>query len=180
MTPHNIYPCLGDDRWLAVTVTNDEEWQGLCRLMKSPELLQDPRFATPDSRKENEEELDGLIGEWTKNFAPHQLMAMLQDKGIPCGVVQTAEDLLHDPQLKERRHFRSLHHRVMGERAYNAPAYRLSKTPNDIRKAGPCLGEDNEYVYSEILGYTDEEIADMLVEGVITTEADVPEVLKSG
>jgi crotonobetainyl-CoA:carnitine CoA-transferase CaiB-like acyl-CoA transferase len=56
----------------------------------------------------------------------------------------------------------------------------MSKTPNDIHKAGPCLGEDNEYVYREILGYTDDEIGDMLVEGVITTEADEPDVVQSG
>jgi benzylsuccinate CoA-transferase BbsF subunit len=103
-------------------------------------------------------------------------MAMLQDAGVPCGMVQTAEDLFDDPQLKERRHFRFLEHGVIGKHAYNAPAYQLSKTPNDIRKAGPCLGEDNEFVYTEILGYSYDEIADMLVEGVITTDADAPEV----
>ena len=80
--------------------------------------------------------------------------------------------------MKKRRHFRYLHHGVIGTHAYNAPAYHLSKTPNDIKKAGPCLGEDNEYVYSKILGYSDEEIEDMLIEGVITTDADVPDVLK--
>jgi len=115
-----------------------------------------------------------LIGKWTRKFPPHKLMAMLQEKGVPGGAVQTAEDLFDDPQLKQRKHFRFLQHQVIGEHAYHSPAYRLSKTPSDIRKAGPCLGEDNEYVYSEILGYSDDEIAEMLVEGVITTDADVP------
>lgn len=170
IAPHSVYPCLGEDRWVAITVTDDEEWESLCRLMKRPGWHEDSRFATLNSRKENEEELDGLIGQWTKGHDSHQLMTLLQDAGIPCGVVQTAEDLHNDPQLKEREHFRFLQHQVMGERSYNAPAYRLSKTPNDIKKAGPCLGEDNEYVYTEILGYSDEEIADMLVEGVITTD----------
>ena len=64
-------------------------------------------------------------------------------------------------------------------RVWNAPAYILSKTPNDIWKAGATLGEDNEFVYKEILGYTDDEIADFLVEGVITTEADVPVALQT-
>jgi crotonobetainyl-CoA:carnitine CoA-transferase CaiB-like acyl-CoA transferase len=176
MAPHNVYPCLGEDRWVAITVTDEEEWESLCSLMKHPEWLEEPRFATMNSRKENEKELDSLIGEWTKDYGPHQLMVMLQDAGVPCGPVQTAEDLFDDPQLKERRHFRFLKHGVIGEHAYNAPAYHLSKTPNDIRKAGPCLGEDNEFVYTEILGYSYDEIADMLVEGVITTDADAPEV----
>lgn len=178
MAPHNLYPSLGQDRWIAITVSNDDEWRRLCKAMGHPEWLQNPMFATINSRKQNEDELDKLIGEWTKNFMPHQLMAILQNAGVPCGVVQTAEDLLNDPQLKERNHFRFLQHQVIGRHAYNAPAYRLSKTPNNIKKAGPCLGEDNEYVYSKILGYTDDEIEDMLIEGVITTDADVPEFLK--
>jgi len=174
MAPHSVYPCLGEDRWVAITIEDDDQWQSLCALVAHPEWPQDPRFATPDARKRNEETLDESIGKWTKSHDPHKLMTMLQDTGIPCGAVQTAEDLLDDPQLNARDHFRVLNHPVIGEHVYHAPAYRLSKTPNDIRKAGPCLGEDNEYVYREILGYSDDEIVDMLVEGVITTEADVP------
>ena len=176
--PHSIYPCLGEDRWIAVTVTNETEWEHLCRVMGAPGLMEDARFETLSSRKAHEEELDEIIGQWTNKFLPHQLMAILQNAGVPAGVVQTAEDLLNDPQMKERRHFRYLDHGVIGTHAYNAPAYHLSKTPNDIKKAGPCLGEDNEYVYSNILGYSDEEIEAMLIEGVITTDADVPDVLK--
>jgi len=179
MAPHNVYPCLGEDRWVAITVTTEEEWQSLCRLMGQPEWAQSPKFTTMLGRKENEEELDTLIAGWTRDYEPHQLMVMLQDAAVPGGVVQTAEDLFNDPQLKERQHFRFLEHQVIGRHAYNAPAYQLSRTPAHISKAGPCLGEDNEYVYKEILGYSDDEIADMLVEGVITTDADVPEVLRN-
>jgi crotonobetainyl-CoA:carnitine CoA-transferase CaiB-like acyl-CoA transferase len=179
MAPHSLYPSLGADRWVAITVTTEEEWQNLCCVMSYPPWTKDRKYSTMLSRKENEEELDSLIGEWTKNYTPHQLMTLLQDAGVPCGVVQTAEDLFNDHQLKHREHFRFLEHQVIGRHAYNAPAYRLSKTPNHIWKAAPCLGEDNEYVYKEILGYSDDEIAEMLVEGVITTEADVPDVLRS-
>ena len=87
-------------------------------------------------------------------------------------MVQNAKDLFEDPQVKHRRHYEWLNHRVMGLRAYNSPAYRLSKTPWQPKKAGPCIGEDNEFVYKEILGFSDDDIADLLVEGVITTEDD--------
>ena len=177
MAPHGLYPVLGADRWVAITVTSEEEWQNLCCVMGHVEWLDDPTFATMMARKENEEELNARIAEWTRDFAPHQLMAMLQDAGVPCGVVQNCEDLFNDPQLKERKHYRFLEHKVIGSHAYNAPAYILSRTPNNISKAGPCLGEDNEYVYKELLGYSDDEVADMLAEGVITTEADLPAVL---
>jgi crotonobetainyl-CoA:carnitine CoA-transferase CaiB-like acyl-CoA transferase len=172
--PHNVYPCLGDDRWLSIVVADDDEWQRLCGVMGEPTWSREPRFATMPSRKANEAELDGLIGDWTARYPPHRLMALLQEAGVPAGVVQTAEDLFDDPQLKEREHFRFLRHTVIGEHAYHTPAYRLSKTPNRIAKAAPCLGEDNEYVYKEILGYSDAEIAEMMVDGVITTEADLP------
>jgi benzylsuccinate CoA-transferase BbsF subunit len=118
------------------------------------------------------------VGEWTKDFMAEQVMDMMQKAGVAAGVVETTEDLFNDPQLKHREHFRFLEHQVIGSHAYNAPAYRLSKTPNHIWKAAPCLGEDNEFVYKEILGYTDDEIADLIVEGVITTDSDVPEVLR--
>jgi len=179
MAPHSRYPSLGADRWVAITVTTEEEWQNLCCVMSYPPWTKDRKYSTMLSRKENEEELDSLIGEWTKNYTPHQLMTLLQDAGVPCGVVQTAEDLFNDPQLKHREHFRFLEHQVIGRHAYNAPAYRLSKAPNHIWTAAPCRGEDTEYVSKEILGYSAAEIAEMLVEGVITTEADVPDVLRS-
>ena len=76
------------------------------------------------------------------------------------------------PPFKFRHHFQFLEHKDIGRHAYHAPSYRLSKAPPHVWKAAPCLGEDNEYVYKEILGLSDDEIADLLVEGVITTEAD--------
>ena len=78
-----------------------------------------------------------------------QLMTVLQESGVPAGVVQTCEDLLSDPQLKHRQHFRQLEHPEIGLHSYHAPAYKLSRTPCDIKRPGPCLGQDNRYVYSQ-------------------------------
>ena len=125
-------------------------------------------------RKENEDELDRLVGEWTKGYTAEQVMTLLQEAGVPAGAVRTCEDLLNDPQLQHRKHFRVLDHPVIGPHSYHAPAYQLSGTPCELRRAAPCLGQDNEYVYREILGLSDDDIADMLAEGVITTEYDAP------
>jgi len=178
MSPHGAFPCLGDDRWVAIAVSADEEWQALRQAMGGPEWAHEPRFATLLARKENEDELEALVAEWTKNYAPHQVMATLQAAGVASGVVQTPEDLFNDPQVKHRQHFRRLQHRVIGLHHYHTPAYKLSKTPSHLWKAGPCLGEDNESVYKEILGYSDEEVTQFLLDGVITTEHDVPDILK--
>ena len=178
MAPHGAFPCQGDDRWVTMAVASDREWRALCQLIGDPDWACEPRFATLLGRKENEDELEHLIGEWSKDYAPHQLIAMLQAAGVSSGVVQTYEDLYSDPQLKHRGHFVPLEHKVIGVHHYQMPAYRLSKTPAHLLKAAPCLGQDNEFVYKEILGYSDEEVARFLLDGVITTEHDIPDVLK--
>jgi benzylsuccinate CoA-transferase BbsF subunit len=178
MVPHGLFRCRGNDRWVAIAVSSEEEWSRLCGALGDPAWTGDPKFSTMQLRKENEEELEAHIGEWTWHQTAEGVMHTLQEAGVPSGVVQTAEDLFNDPQLKHREHFRLLEHGVIGEHSYHAPAYHLSKTPCEIRKAAPCLGEDNEYVYKHILGFTDDEVADLLIEGVITTDTDVPEVLR--
>jgi crotonobetainyl-CoA:carnitine CoA-transferase CaiB-like acyl-CoA transferase len=179
MSPHGIFPCNGDDEWVAIAVRNKKEWKAFCQIIGKPGWTADARFATFSARKQNEEELEQLIGKWSVKYAPANVMEMMQEAGIPAGVVATCQRLFEDPQLNIRRHFRFLNHRVIGRVAHNAPAYILSETPNDIHKAGPCLGEDNEYIYKEILGFSDDEFAAFLVEGVITTEYDLPDVLKT-
>jgi len=175
MCPHNAYPCRGDDRWVVIVVSTDEEWQALCQVIGEPEWSQDPRFSTFLGRKENEDELDSLIGEWTRDYSPEQVMATMQAAGVPAGVMLTSgEGIINDPQAKHRQAFRWLNHPEIGPVIHNTTSHQLSKTPAHIWKIGPCLGEDNEYVYKEILGYSDDEIVDMLIEGVITTEADLP------
>jgi benzylsuccinate CoA-transferase BbsF subunit len=176
MAPHAIYPCAGEDRWVAIAVSNEAQWRSFRRVIGEPDWCRDEKFRTFLTRKKNEDELNALVSEWTKTLPPEEIMTLMQKAGVPCGVVEAAEDLFKDPQLAHREHFRILEHPVIGEHAYNAPAYRLSKTPNHIHKAGPCLGEDIEYVYKDILGLTDDDISDLFVEGIITTEADVPGV----
>jgi benzylsuccinate CoA-transferase BbsF subunit len=146
--------------------------------MGDPEWAREPRFATFLGRKENEDELEHLIGEWTKDYSPKEVMAVLQGARVPAGVVSTAQDLFEDPQLKHRGHFAPLEHRVIGIHHYYMPAYRLSKTPAQLLRAAPCLGQDNEFVSKELLGYSDEEVTQFLLDGVITTEHDVPDILK--
>ena len=173
MVPHGIYPCLGHDRWLAIAVGNEEEWQAFLTAIGNPDWSKAPRFSTIISRKENEDELDSLVAHWTLNYMPEQAMQLLQDAGVPAGIVATGEDLFNNPQLKYRKHYVFLNHTFIGRHAYHAPAFRFSKTPYRLWKAAPCLGEDNFYVYREILGFSEDEISDLMAEGVITTEADI-------
>jgi len=175
MCPHSAYPCQGEDRWVVIAIRTDGEWQAFCQVISEPEWSRDAKFTTFTGRKENEDELDRLIGEWTKDYSPEQVMTAMQVAGVPAGVMLTSgEGIVNDPQAGHRQAFRWMEHKEIGPLLHNSPSYHLSKTPAHIWKAAPCLGEDNEYVYKEILGYSDDEIADFLIEGIITTEADVP------
>lgn len=162
--PHGVYRCKGEDRWCAIGVFSDDEWKALSLVIGQP-WAKDPRFATLLGRKENEEELNKLIESWTINFDPEEVMMRLQKAGVRAGFVEDGRDMHSDPQLLHRSHFQHLNHPEMGVCAYDAPSFRLSKTPPHLGPA-PCLGEHNEIVYTQILGLSDEEFAQLLVEGV--------------
>ena len=165
--PHNAYRCRGEDRWCAIAVFTDEEWQSFSRVIGNQTWTNDPRFATLQARKENEDELDRLVEEWTINHSPEEVMTMMQAAGVAAGVLETGQDLLeHDPQLRHRHSFWELDHPEVGKYYALGPSFILSKSPCEVRRA-PLLGEHNEYAMKELLGMSDEEIAELVKEGVI-------------
>lgn len=163
--PHNTYRCLGDDRFVAITCFTDAEWRSLVEEMQAPGLLADPRFATLELRKANEPELDAAVETWTRGQIAEEVMHRLQARGVPAAVVATITDLRADPQLAHRRHFRFLDHPRMGRRAYQAPAFRLSATAERLSRPAPLLGQHNDYVWRELVGMGDDEIAALTIEG---------------
>jgi len=172
--PHNVYPCRGDDRWCAIAVFDDTQWKAFCKLVDQ-EWTKDPKFSSLLLRKKNESELDALVSEWTINHTAEEVETSMQAVGVPCHVVSTIKDCFEDPQIRHRGFLRKLKHSVMGYHTYHLHGFKLSKVDGTWR-AGPALGEHNEYVFKGLLGMTDDEIADALIEGGITTEADLPEV----
>jgi benzylsuccinate CoA-transferase BbsF subunit len=164
--PHGAYPCQGDDRWCAIAVFDDEEWDTLCQVMDNPDWTKRPEFTTLLSRKKNEEELNKKIGEWTRNFTAEELMEKLQSAGVPAGVVKNAADVQDDPQLAYRHYFWQLEHPEIGRHNYEGPGFILSKTPAEIERPAPLMGQHTEYVCREILGMSDEEFVDLLSQGV--------------
>lgn len=165
--PHGCYRCRGDDRWCVITVYTDEEWHGFCEVTGNPQWIKDPRFATLLDRKKNEDELEELVNEWTVNYDPWEVMDRMQKAGVPAGVVETGEDLHQDPQLKARGHFTVLNHSEMGPVPFDNAPFKLSSTPCEVRKAAPCLGEDNAFICTEILDLSDDEFVELLAEGVV-------------
>ena len=159
-SPHGVFPCKGDDKWCAITVFTNEEWHAFCHIINNP-WTKDPRFATLQSRKENEDELEKLVADWTINYSPQEVMTILQAEGVPAGAVQDVQEIMEeDPQMKERGFLVLLKHPVLGVFNHPNPPYKLSKTRVQI-KTSPCLGEHTEYVCTKILGMSDQEFLDL-------------------
>ena len=165
--PHGAYYCKPEDRWCAIAVQTDEEWQSFCRVIGSPAWTKDAKFSTLKSRQENGEELDRLIGEWTVNFSAEEVMTMMQAAGVPAGVLETGQDLMDkDPQLRHRGLFEELDHPEIGKYRAAGTAFKLSKSLTELKSA-PTLGEHNEYILKEILGMSDEEVVQLVIDGAV-------------
>ena len=166
--PHGVYPCAGEDRWIAIAVFNDAEWRGLVSVMGHPAWAGEPRFATQAARFANQDALDALVGAWTKDRDRYQTMHALQAAGVAAGAVQTAEDTNdHDPQIAGRGLFFELDHPVIGEARFEGTPIQFSQTVQENWRSAPLLGEDNAYVFKGMLGVGDDEYEALAAEGAI-------------
>ncbi len=165
--PHNSYPCLGEDRWVTIAATTDEEWGALTEVIGRPELAGDSRFAAVSDRLQNQAELDQIIGAWTIDREMYQIVHQLQQAGIPSGPVLRGPDLLENPHYKDRHTFNQVTHPQVGPKWYPGFAWKMSETPGQVHWASPTLGQHNHQVYSQLLGMTDMEIAQLEQDGVI-------------
>jgi benzylsuccinate CoA-transferase BbsF subunit len=165
--PHGVYPCAGDDAWIAITVFDDAEWQALGAAMGAPAWAHDARFVGALGREANQAAVDAELAAWTRRFPAYALLSRLQEAGVPAGVVQGFRELVRDPQLAHRRHFVTLDHAALGPLPYERSGFRLSASPGGFDDSGPLLGEDDDVVLGEILGLSEAEIARLVAEGVV-------------
>jgi len=165
--PHGVYCCQGDDRWCAIAVFSDEEWEGLKQALGNPPWTADKRFATLSGRLESAAELDRLVEAWTRERTAEEVMASLQEQGVAAGVVQDASDLANDPQLRARGFFVELDHPELGKTISDAAPIKLSETPAQYRRVAPAPGQDNSYIYGELLGMSEDELARLKQQGII-------------
>ena len=161
------YPCLGEDRWVTITIAGDDDWRGLCQAMGDPEWSQQSGFKNPIVRYERHDEIDEQISQWTRTLEPQQVMKLLQEKGVAAGPVMDQRDAYADPHLNERGAFEEAYQEDTGTHLYPGAPYKMSETPSKIRRGPVRLGEDNEYVYQELLGCSAEEYAVLEEEGHI-------------
>jgi len=167
--PQGVYPCQGEDMWLAIAVGSDEEWHGLCRAIAQPALAQDPRFATFPARREHQEELDRFLTAWTQAHEHYEAMHLLQAHGVPAGAVLTGGETLVDPHLDACGFWDVVQHPEVGLYKQVTTPWRLAQSPRQTTQPAPGLGEHNQYVLGELLGLSAQEIAALAAQGIIGT-----------
>jgi crotonobetainyl-CoA:carnitine CoA-transferase CaiB-like acyl-CoA transferase len=161
--------CAGDDRWVAIAVSSDEEWRALCRVMGNPPWTADERFSDQLNRWLNQDELDPLIEEWTRTRDCYEVMHTLQAAGGAAGAVLDNRDFPLDPHVKARDFFWLATRAETGTRPCYGSWQKLSKTPPALRMAAPALGQHNEQILSELLGLSRQEIEALANENIIAT-----------
>jgi crotonobetainyl-CoA:carnitine CoA-transferase CaiB-like acyl-CoA transferase len=162
----------GGDRWLTLACFTEAEWHALTTVAGHPEWAEDARFSTLAARLAHQDALDALVGGWTQSLEAYQTMLSLQQAGVPAGVCQTAEDRCdHDPQLAALNWLTEVTGTKIGRWPVAEVAVKMSESPayigGRLDRGAPCYGEDNHYVYGELLGMSSEEIQALAEEGVI-------------
>lgn len=166
--PHGVYPAAGDDQWIAIAVFGDDDWTSLRTVMGDPAWASDPRFASSADRVAHQDELDAALSAWTSHQDKHDLMTLLQGAGIAAGAVQDSRDLAeHDPQIAERGTFFELDHPVIGPALFEGFPGQFGTSKPDHWRSAPLLGEDNDFVFGELLGRDPDTLAQLSAEGVI-------------
>ena len=173
--PHNVYPCLGDDRWIAITVTDDDEWRSLRRAMGEPDWAGDASLDTAEGRHADRQSLDARIAQWTAEYVCQELFHLLQSHGVPAGPVNTANDLVSDEHLWRRGYFEVFDNpntSHVGPRVFAGRPFRAPDIPLSLHLAS-SLGQHNMSVLRDMGGHTDEEIQRLVDEGVLSTRPGV-------
>jgi len=167
MAPHNCYRCRGDDKWVSIAVSTEEEWQAFCQVMGNPDWTRDKKFSDVRGRWQNQEELDSLVTKWTVNYTHYEVTEILQKAGVAAFPSLSNQEIFSDPHFKERKLAVEVEHPVMKKQVVLGAPWKLSETPAEVNKASPTMGENDEYVFGELLGMPSSEIKQLMDEQVI-------------
>ncbi len=165
--PHNVYRCKGDDRWLAIAVTNYEEWRTLCGVIGRHDLSDDVALTDTKGRSEQQKKIDAAITAWSQQHDDYEAMRILQEAGISATPYLSPQRVFTDPQLREGGFFTTLIASDGKQRDLPALGWRFEGGPEPRITAAPVLGQHNNYVYGELLGLSDDEVAQFIEEQII-------------
>jgi crotonobetainyl-CoA:carnitine CoA-transferase CaiB-like acyl-CoA transferase len=164
--PHGVYPCAGEDRWVALSIWDETEWTTFVKAIGSPTWATDNRFKTALSRKRHESAIDARVAEWTSFRARDDVVRALRAAGLRAAPVNSMADLFGDPQLVART-WKPVEHPVLGRVHVMAPPFLLRDTPPCVERPAPLLGQHTREVLNEVLGLADAEIDELERDGVL-------------
>ena len=167
--PQGVYPCVGDDSWVAVSVRSDSEWQSLCEAMGRPDMAGDVRMGTAAGRHEHHAGIDEAIAAWTRERGHYQAMHLLQARGVPAGAVLKGGETIVDPHLEARGFWDTVDHPEAGEYRQVTTPWKMSKSDRVHATPAPGLGEHNSLVLGDLLGLPECELDALERQGVIGT-----------
>jgi benzylsuccinate CoA-transferase BbsF subunit/naphthyl-2-methylsuccinate CoA transferase subunit len=164
-----LYPCQGDDQWIAISLRDEADWAALVAAAGHPDWAGAEYFATAASRRQHQDALDALLAAWTAPQDKQDLFRKLQAAGIPAAPVYDEADAYADPHFEQRGVFRPVDHPSAGTHSYPTFGAQWSGMEPDWGRPAPLVGQDNEYVYKKLLRYSSQEYDELSAAGLIGT-----------
>ncbi len=157
--PLHFFKC--KDGWIFVHGVEEHHWRGLVDMMGKPTWAEEELFNNSISRAEYQESLEPLIAEWAKNYTKMEIFEAAKAKGVPIAPLNSTAELFENRQLAERAFFVNVEHPEAGKLTYPGIPYKSPGVPWSIRKPAPLLGQHNEDIYHNQLGYTEKDLLEM-------------------
>ena len=174
--PYGVYPCAGEDAWVAITVTSDAEWANFARAVEQPWAASQD-WKSVEGRLAQRQRLDDAIGKWTANRDKQEVMHLLQAGGVACGAVYNAREVATDPHHGDRGFFSiSQHPAPVGPRPHSAPLFGLIGVDRPTDRLAPRFGEYNRQIFPDLLGRSQQEYDELMDQRVIAETPANPEV----
>jgi formyl-CoA transferase len=165
--PSNIYPTKDEDAYIVFMFgTAQRQWDNLMKIIGHEELIGDPRFTDPVTRGKNSKVVDKLLSDWTSTKGGIEAFTTLASAGVSTGVTLTSSQIMNNPHIIHRKKVVEMEHPVRGKYKTLSFAPSLEKSPVEVKNA-PLLGQDNEKVYGELMGYTKDDLAKLKKVNVI-------------
>jgi crotonobetainyl-CoA:carnitine CoA-transferase CaiB-like acyl-CoA transferase len=152
---------------VSIAIDTEADWKNFCTALGAAEWLQDKRFADKASRLKHREELDKLIAAKTTDYDKYDITNILQKVNVAATPVLNCEDQLADPHFIANKTFYEIQHPIIGKEIFYSNPSRLSDTPPAFRHHAPGLGENNDYILTKLLGYSQQEVADLVKQQII-------------